>query len=230
MANNSEIGLILTAFMTLLVGIILLSNVSNNLYAATTLSANTDEDITISTTTTTVTRETINITSDTGNTTFTPVMSVTFFGNMTINTTDLGVNITLHVNWTQRGVITVQGVNFTDGDYNISYTYISSGTGTTEQDDIVSVSYFGNRTMNTTISGMDIDDEVNWTEAGAITTNPWNFTAGNYNITYDYEDDEYVVNATARTLINMIEIFFAIAVMLVGFWYAYRAYKSITGN
>ena len=52
--------------------------------------------------------------------------SLIFFGNGHLNTDSSFITITRDVNWTVPGVITVKTTNFTDGDYNVSYTNLPS--------------------------------------------------------------------------------------------------------
>lgn len=65
---------------------------------------------------------------------------------------------------------------------------IASGVGATANDDVTSVSFFGNSTYNTDIDFV-IGTDVNWTTAGAITARATNFTDGDYNISYLYDKD-----------------------------------------
>lgn len=65
---------------------------------------------------------------------------------------------------------------------------IASGIGATANDDVTSVTFFGNSTYNTD-DDFTINTDVNWTTAGAITARSNNFTDGDYNISYAYDAD-----------------------------------------
>ena len=91
---------------------------------------------------------------------------------------------------------------------------ITASTGQLAQDDVDTVSYFGNTTNDTTVL---LDNLINITKAGVITTDP---IIGNttYNASYTYEGDEYVVGATNRTILSLVLIFFVVTVLLGGMW------------
>jgi len=105
--------------------------------------------------------------------------------------------------------------NTTIGDVVNETIAISSGTGSLAKSDIDSVSYFGNTTMNTGQTEFAVDLGVNWTTAGALTV-AGNFTDDNYNVSYLHYPDEYVKDSTSRTLLPLIIIFFALAVLAGG--------------
>ena len=193
----------------------MLSSISDNTAATTTLSDVTEEDITIGSTTNIVINETVTIASGVGTIT-SNVINVTYLGNDTMNTAvSADVDISIDVNFTRHGDLIVNLNNFTDGDYNISYIYLSDAGGATAQDDLSSVSYFGNITINTSLSSININTHVNWSRNGSIAVNTYNFTDGTYQISYKFEDDAYVADSTSRVFLNLIPLFFAIAVMLI---------------
>ncbi len=227
MGNEKEFGKLLMGFVLILIGTVLFSQLADNIFAAVTLKGVINETMAVSTTPNTILREDIVITSGLGNTNNLSVVNVTFFGNLTHNTSLPTINVTSEVNFTKDGVISVSGLNFTDGTYNISYVYLSDGTGNTANEDVVSVTDFGNSTISTDDIGIAIGSEVNFTKAGVITFNTLNFTDGNVNITYDFEGTEYVTNATARVLLPIINIFFALAVFLIGVMVAWSGLKGM---
>jgi len=101
---------------------------------------------------------------------------------------------------------------------------IVTGIGQTSYDDITSVSGFGNSTNTTDSSVINLGTDVNFTSAGVITvgqniTNDVNgslFSDGNYDIAYNFEGDNYVGHSTARTLLLLVSLFFALTIMFTG--------------
>jgi len=104
---------------------------------------------------------------------------------------------------------------------------IVSGAGTTANADLTSLSFFGRGNISTHVEGITITEEVNWTTAGGIIVNPDNFSDDSYNISYGFEGTGYVTNATARTLLGLIIIFFAIAIIIVGYQLVTRSFSDL---
>jgi hypothetical protein len=93
---------------------------------------------------------------------------------------------------------------------------IGVNTGTTAQDDIISVANFNNITDDLT---SELETNINWTKAGTITVNNATvFSGADYNITYNFEGDQYVAHGTARVLIGLITLFFALAILSMGLY------------
>ena len=229
--DNKPLTNLLFAFICLVVGISLLSITSDSVYEATELSTPFNESVTITVTTNSVVNESITTSSGLGALPVHSILSVTFFGNGTISTDTTGVDVDEEVNWTRGGVVTVNADNFTDATWNISYTYSTDAAGTIANDDIESVSYFGNTTMSTDITGIDLTDEVNWTANGSIRIADDNFTAGTgWLISYQYQGDEYVDHSQSRVFIRLITLFFAIAVLACGILLAYDSFKKIAAE
>lgn len=99
---------------------------------------------------------------------------------------------------------------------------ITSGAGQTSLVELglYEVTFFGNVTNNTGNNGVGIGDgntnDVNWTEAGVIEINTTLWADGSYGINYSYYPNAYVQEGTSRTLLSLIPIFFALAVLAVG--------------
>ncbi len=213
MANDKALGNIVMGFVLIVIGIALLGVIADSIAANTTLTSNVNDSVTITSATNVIISENIVISSSAGQTGNVSLKSLTFFGNSTFNTSMFGQPIGIAVNWTRAGLITV---NFTDGNYNISYTYSTNSTGTANKD-IVSVSYFGNGSINTDTTGIDFDVDVNWTRAGVINVDSINFTDVTYDFSYIYEGDKYVSDSTSRVLLLLVTLFFSLAVMLLGY-------------
>lgn len=95
---------------------------------------------------------------------------------------------------------------------------ITSGAGQTNNDDVVSLQFFGNGSVNTDQSNIVLGEVVNFTKPGVITVsqNNGNFSNGNYNISYTYEGDLYVVDTKSHPLLNLMVIFFVFVIIAMG--------------
>lgn len=66
---------------------------------------------------------------------------------------------------------------------------IASGAGTTTNDEVTALTFFGNASNNTVNTpDWTFGQDINFTEAGAITANGY-FQDGNYDIRYTYDAD-----------------------------------------
>lgn len=101
---------------------------------------------------------------------------------------------------------------------NESMAFAAGGvTASAAQDDVVSITFFGNFT-NGTVNDLtsNVNTLINFTKAGVITIDNATVPTGvTYNISYQYEDDEYVVHGTSRTLMPFYVLFFTIAILFV---------------
>ncbi len=216
-----NLKIIISAFVAIIIGVVLLGDIADKQVANITLNNRVNETLTITQTLTSIINETI--TSFSGGTARVAnfgLVDVTFFGNKSFGTQTPGINLTLHVNFTRSGTIIISQTNFTGpGPYNISYQYISSATGSLDQDDVVTLSSFANASLGSTTAGINIGGtggQINFTKAGAISLSPGNFSAGSYNASYDYEGDLYVVDSKAYPFLKLIPLFFALVLLAIG--------------
>ncbi len=204
---------IIMLFVVVIIGAIFLGEIADNQVENTELSGITNESIVMTATTNTIVNETITITSGVGQTGNVSLRSVIFFGNGTNSTHLASVNLATHVNFSKSGEIVVSQHAFdSDSEYNISYTYTADVTGDTAQDDVVSISFFGNGTNSTHSSDITAGIHVNFTKPGVITVDSFPFDPGTYNISYGYEGDLYVVDTKAHPLLRLITIFFVLVI------------------
>ena len=101
---------------------------------------------------------------------------------------------------------------------------IASGTGTTENDHLITITEMQNGTdaLCSGASGCTIAD-FNWTALTGVVLVPVNVSNGLWNISYTFEPSTYVAQATPRTILNStILIFFAVGVLLfvIGWFYS----------
>ena len=207
---------ILTLFIVVLIGIVFLGEIADNQIENTELSSTGNETITMSATTSSTVNESITITSQTGNVAGGAVIAVSFFGNGTNSTHLANVAIGIEVNITRSGRVTVDAEEFpADGIYNISYTTQNVATGSTANEDVISVSFFGlgSDNISTSINGISVGAEINFTKAGAITASPYNFSAGLHNISYVYEGALYVTDTKSHIFLKLLTIFFVFVVV-----------------
>jgi|24BtaG_2_1085350.scaffolds.fasta_scaffold00417_12 hypothetical protein len=91
-------------------------------------------------------------------------------------------------------------------------------TATLANDDVLTITYFGNATDSVTSTGT----EVNVTDQTGVllvsNASGGFFTDGNpYNVTYDYAGAQYIQgSATSRTIINLTTLFFTLGIMALG--------------
>lgn len=148
--DNNKVGIFVTAFIAIIIGVVLLGSLADTIYDSTN------------------TRESVNET-----------------------------------------------ITFSDTLANIS------NTTNTAQNDITSVTNFINLTGSDFTA--NIDTTVNWTRAGVITIDRETVGYNNtFNITYDFESDNYIAHGVSRTLITLLIIFFALGVLATAVWAMYK--------
>lgn len=218
---------ILLTFIVVLIGVVFLREIGDSQVETTELSAAVNELITMAETSTSIVNESITMTGATGNTARGPVSDLSFFGNATNSTHDANIILGVDVNITRNGEVTISQDPDKFGDatvtYNISYTVRDTVTGTTANEDITGITLFGNGNVSTSVTGIDVGAEVNFTKGtGVITASPYNFSAQIYNISYPYEGALYVSNTTVHPFLKLLTIFF----VLVIFAFVIKAVKD----
>ena len=103
---------------------------------------------------------------------------------------------------------------------------MATGTGEVANNDVTLITFYGNGSDSTGTGAFVVAESVNVTKAtGVVVVN--DTSTGAYNITYEYEGTEYVTDSQSRTLINLIPIFFVIAIVLVGYVIVVRSYEKL---
>lgn len=82
---------------------------------------------------------------------------------------------------------------------------IASGVGETANDELASVTYFGNDTISTNGSIL-VNSHVNYTAAGAITVDGSIFGDGSYDISYTYDSDTAASTSITNSISALAEI------------------------
>lgn len=222
-------GLLVLAFTTLLIGIVFSDVIGDSVEGTEVVETKLNESIAISSTDNTITNETIaTFTSGRGRVVRGPITGVSFFGNQSNNTNLASVSLGTHVNFTKDGEIIISQTHFDGtGPYNVSYVFTTNSKGSVVEKDVRSVTQFSNATIGTEITGIDVDTEVNFTLAGDITVSGYNFSDGNYNISYTHDGELFVSNSTARTFLGLIPIFFIIALVIGAILFMRRMFPDI---
>ena len=215
--DDKSLGIIVSGFVILLVGIVFLDVIADTIVGNTELSSITNESIAITTTLNTITNETITITGGSGATGNSSIRGVTSFGNVTNGTHLAIIRLGIEVNFTKNGTIQVAPNHFDgDGPYNVSYIYTTEAIGNLANDDVVGLSFFGNATNNTVLSSITLGANVNFTRPGVITVDTFPFDAGTYNTSYTYEGDLFVADTQSQALLKIVVLMFVLALIAVG--------------
>lgn len=212
MVEKDKLGIVIFGFVLIILGIIFLDVIADQIASSTSLTIQTDETITITADDNSVINETFISSGNSNKTDNTVLNNITFFGNATNNTDSNLFNVSLHVNFTREGNITLDITKFPAATpYNISYTFENNTVGTTDNADVTEITFFGNGTVNSTVTGITIGTQINVTKAtGVVTLASFNFSAANYRIDYVYEGVNYVNDTSSRVILNLIPIFFVI--------------------
>ncbi len=222
-------GILVVFFVVILVGVVLSQAIGNDVKATEIIESVSNESISISSTATTTVNETITISAlGMGSPLKTPITSITFFGNATNSTHLAKVRLGTEVNFTADEIQVAPNHFDGSGPYNLTYTSTIDSVGTPANDDITSITSFSNATIGIEITGIDLSDEVNVTgsDRDQITVSGYNFSDGDYNISYNYEGSSYVANSTARTFIKLIPLFFVLFIFITGFLYLKKMFPE----
>ena len=97
-------------------------------------------------------------------------------------------------------------------------------TGTLNNDELLTFDACRNSSMNAIL----IDTNCNVTlTTGVVSANAANFSDSLVFIDYTYTPDTYVRDSTARTLITLVILFFAIAILAVGLGFVMKSFKDV---
>ena len=228
--KGNTVGIFLTGFIVILIGIIFTSTIGDQTAANTELSNVVNESVTLTTSISTTINETVTSSGGTAQLSGTGVLNITYFGNVT-NSTDLaGIGVRDEINFTRSGRLIIAGGTVFPGagPYNVTYTKDNNITGTTVNDDVVSIEFFGDANASTHHDTIVIGEQVNVTKStGVLTLASANFTNRAYNVSYTYEGDNYVVDGLSRTFLSLNTLWFALFVMAAALVLVLRAYPEL---
>ncbi len=114
----------------------------------------------------------------------------------------------------------VKTATFTNTNESVT---LSSGVGALDFDELVSVDACRNSSMSAVVVNIDCNITL---ASGVVAASQSNFTDNILLVDYTYTPDTYVRSGTARTLITLVILFFAIAILLIGIKYATDAFKQ----
>jgi len=216
---NTQGKLLISAFIIILLGVILIAPLADDVEEVSTGSVIvTNETLSWSSLTTAVSNESAtlssNATSSTGNLSNDDLTAFTAMRNETSEIVTNYCNITL---FTGR----LQCNNTGSQNVYVDYTYISGRTETFANDELTSLDEIRNATaLGTVITSYC---NVTLSTGGLICNNTHNATAFG---DYTYTHDTYVRSSAARRLLAVTIIFFAITVLVIGMGYAWKAFKE----
>ena len=228
--STNALNVIVGGFIALILGIILIGVVADSISTLDDIVNKVNESITVTVTDTTTVNQSVNLSGTNQFNVSSPLYGITFFGNATNSTHNTGVNVGEEVNLTRDGLVTVAGgtVFPGSGPYNITYLTKTLGAGTTSvTEDVTSLDFFGNGSISTHVTGITAGTEVNLSSVGNLRVSTYNFSGGTYNVSYTHEGVNFVASKVARTLINLIIIFFALAVLAIGFMIARDSFPDL---
>ena len=107
-----------------------------------------------------------------------------------------------------------------------SFTVINESTGLTgtlTNDELITFDACRNSTMDAIL--IDLHCNVTLT-TGVISANTLNFSDSIVFVDYKYTPDTFVRSSTARTLITLVILFFAIAILTVGLGFVMKSFKD----
>ncbi len=219
--QGNLLTLLFSAFIIIILGVVLIRPIADDV-ALTKVSLNTitNESISLTATTVDVINETL--TMDADNITATLVNNYLTALTEVLNVTGEDISSECNVTLT-TGVLICNTTN--SNKINASYTYNSYSTGqlSTNQDEWKSFDACRNSDMNAILAGTNCNLTLT---TGAVKVNYDNFTDDLAFIDYKYEPDTYVHSSTARTLITLVILLFAIAILAIGIGYAIKSFKE----
>ncbi len=224
MINTQDklLTLLFTAFIVLLLGVVLIQPIGDDVELVKVSSRTIlNESVALTATTADVVNETVTLA---GNTTGT--LANNYLTTLTTLWNISGADLLGECNITlSTGGLVCNNTNSEGGLANASYTYNDHSTGqlSTNQDEWLSFDACRNSAMTAILIGTDCNVTI---ATGAVRTEYDNFTDDLAYIDYKYEPDTYVHSGTARILITLTVLFFAIAILAMGIGFAIKSFKE----
>lgn len=199
--------LLIMGFVTILIGVVLISPIGDDV-ALTRVGSRrvNNETISLSTIVGTSTNESNTLVANTTTLANNLLVALTALRNETAEIVTTECNVTL-----PTGVLVCNDTG--SATIYADYTYNAFRTGKTANDEVLSL----DNCYNVTMQPILVDTHCNITlSSGDVKIEYDNVTTGNAHLNYTYEPDTYVQSATARSLLSLTILFFALAVMIVG--------------
>ncbi len=216
---NTHGKILISAFIALIVGIVFIQTIADSIESVKTGSATANvETLSFSDLTTAVLNETqVNPNGTEGSNwtlTFNDLTAFTEVRNSSATIVTGDCNITL-----ANGIASCNVTNSTNLFFD--YTYISGKTETLANDEILTFLML----RNTTATGVDIIGFCNVTfSSGNVVCNNTYGSVGFAN--YTYIPDGFVRDATSRTILTLVILFFAIGILAVGLGMTIKSFKE----
>ena len=215
---ENQMNLLISAFIVIILGVVLIVPIGDDVEKVKISSVLVNnETLTFSSLTTIISNESQ---TNTGNSTvganytlsFDDLTTITEIRNQSAIVVTADCNATL-----SSGIFVCNATNSTNLFFD--YTYISGRTDTLANDEIIIINTLKN------ITSKDITSDCNVTlSTGNIICNNIHSSTGFAN--YSYIPDTFVRSSTARTLITLVILFFAIAILTVGLGFVMKSFKD----
>jgi len=215
---NSHGRFLITAFIAILIGVVLIQSIGNNVERVKLSSyTTTNETVTLSNVLTSLTNESLVLTGGkTGTLANYNISTVTEIRNASSNVMTAECNVTFSTGGVVCNTTATDNANQTYFDY----TYVSGKTGNlAETDEIISLDALRNVTSRNILGWCNIT----LTTGALVCNNTLSFTCY---ADYQYDTDEYVASTAARTLLTLTVLFFAIAILLVGVGFVWKSFRE----
>ncbi len=216
---NTQGKLLISAFVAMLVGLVLIQPVADDIAGVSTESftiLNESVSLAIATSTNLNESNTLDLTNST-------TLSQDFLTVLTEIRNTTAEVVTSQCNVTRStGVLKCNETSVTNVIF-VDYTYNSTVSGTLANDEIVSFDACRDSLMNAILAGIHCNVTL---ATGEVIGEYDNFTVPTAFIDYTYDTDNFVRSAAARSLLNLTILFFALAVLAVGIGYVIGAFKD----
>lgn len=209
--------LLFSAFIVILLGVVLIQPIADDIETVKASSYDIiNESVTLSVTTRDIANETHTLVANETTLSNNYLTALTGLRNITSEDITGYCNITL--------ITGALKCNETfDATIYADYTYNDFSTGTLAHDELASFDACRNSTMTAILAGTNCNVTL---INGAVKVTYDNFTDDLAYIDYKYDTDTYVRSGAARTLLTLIILLFAIAILTVGVGFAIAAFKQ----
>ena len=217
---ENQMKLLMSAFVVILIGVALIQPIADEIEQVKTRSINPlNETLTLSGVTGTIVNESLTMTNGTAHNLTGTLVNDQLLGFTEIRNTSMqdvtgACNITLI-----SGAI---ACNFTGypADLFFDYTYTGSRTGTlANTDEILSLDALRNITSENILGFCNFTIST----GGLVCNNTKSATAY---ADYQYDTDQYVRSGSARTILTLTVLFFALFILTIGVGFTWKALKE----
>lgn len=214
---ENQMKLLMSAFIVILLGVVLIQPIGDDVELAKIGSRTVlNESVSLSITTTDVANETNTLVANTTTLTNNYLTAITELRNITSEVVTTFCNATL-----TTGVLVCNETG--SATIYAQYTFNDYSTGSLTYDELNSFDACRNSTMSDILAGTHCNVTL---ATGAVKVTYDNFTDNLAYIDYKYEPDTYVHSSAARTLLTILVLFFAIAILAIGIGFTVKSLKD----